>query len=67
MSIKYKNKDGLNEKKSNQSSMNSHFREEDLDIDERKFNNRDQERVEQHAGEGGETSGESFDKYPSKK
>lgn len=64
MPIKYKNNEGLNELKSNQST---HGLRDDYDPDDLKeehFEVKDQEKVEQGAGEGGYTSGESFDKYP---
>lgn len=64
MSIKYENEKGLNEKKSNQGSMNIHPDYDPDHLEEKKFEIYDQERVEQGAGEGGYTNGESFDKYP---
>lgn len=64
MSIKYKNSKGLNEKKSNQGSMSFHHEFADEQLKEEHFGKKDQERVEQNAGDRGETSGESFDKYP---
>ena len=64
MSIKYENEKGLNERKANQGSMNIHPDYDPKNLDEKKFELYDQERVEQGAGEGGYTSGESFDKYP---
>ena len=64
MSIKYENEDGLNEKKANQGSMNIHPDYDPDNLEEKKFEVYDQERVEQGAGEGGYTNGESFDKYP---
>ncbi len=64
MSIKYKNNKGLNEKKSNQGSMNFNHEFTDEQLREEYFGSNDQEKVEEHAGDRGETSGESFDKYP---
>ncbi|MBD64675.1 MAG: hypothetical protein CME62_05685 [Halobacteriovoraceae bacterium] len=66
MGIKQQNSDGLNEKKSHQGKMNSSGKHLEQDFDEKKFDGKDQEDVEQNAGEQGETSGESFDKYPEK-
>lgn len=64
MSIKYKNKKGLNELKSNQGSMNINVEDIPEEFEEKRFEVNDQEKVESHAGEQGMTSGESFDKHP---
>lgn len=66
MSIKYNNADGLNERKSNQGAMKIRPDYDPDKLDEKYFEVKhgEQERVEQGAGEGGYTSGESFDKYP---
>lgn len=63
MTIKYKNKNGLNEKKSNQSAMNTGGFAVRDEFDETKFELDDQEKIENIAGEHGVTSGDSFDKF----
>ena len=64
MSIKYKNSKGLNERKSNQGSLNIHLDDMQVEDDEKRFTGKDQDYIESHSGEQWETSGDSFDKYP---
>lgn len=64
MGIKTKNSEGLNEKKSNQSDMDTKSKRAEKDAKEKRFEGKDQDAVETKAGEQGQTSGESFDKYP---
>lgn len=62
MPIKYKNKNGLNERKSNQGSMSLDRDKLPKDFKEDYFEIHDQEKIESMAGEKGVTSGDSFDK-----
>ncbi len=66
MATKTKNSKGLNERKSNQGSMNIHSPSSPRKIKEEYFEVKDQETIEQKAGEQGQTSGESFDKNVTK-
>lgn len=67
MPIRWKNSKGLNEKKSNQSSRNIQEESIPKEFKEELFEVHDQDKVESGAGDGGRTSGESFDKYPPEK
>lgn len=56
----------LKERKSNQSQMSVDPGFDPDHVDEARFEGQDQDRVERKAGKGGQTEGESFDKYPQK-
>lgn len=66
MSIKYKNDKGLNERKSNQGSMSLNLENVEDQLKEERFGLKDQEKVENIAGDKGVTSGDSFDKITRK-
>lgn len=66
MKRKYKN-DGLNERTPNQGNFNSNEQFIRDNFERERFEVDDQDKVEDRAGEGGQTSQDSFDKNVKKK